>query len=332
MKKIISLLFILFLSGCSYKDVSDSIYIASVAVEKNEDEYKGYFYLPSSVEVGNSNPDNKSKKGEIGISTGKHITDIFYNIEFSTSLSINYAHIATMVFHESILNNNDINELLQFFKNSHNFDFNFYIFVTQENIEDIYTFTNPNKESVINTLLVEPQNLSEQFLSADAIHYLNFSNYFYTKRCIHIPLIEIDYSWKIDDKDVEAYSARGLCYYQDGNYEIYESTNHNLQYLKTNEVLYYTDSTVSAILRNYNVKYRYKDSLVIKITGIIDKVVLNENIDVVKYLSNIINQYYKDAFAEFKTDVLNLKYYSNLYKKDYTLDNIVLDIKIKTVD
>jgi hypothetical protein len=323
---------ILFLCSCKFKDVSDSIYIASVAVEKVEDEYKGYFYLPSSVEVGNSNPDNESKKGEIGISTGKSITDIFYNIEFSISLSINYAHIATMVFHESILNNDDIDKLLQFFKNSHNFDFNFYIFITKENVENIYTFTNPNKESVINTLLVEPHNLEEQFLSANAIHYLTFSNYFYTKRCIPVPLIEIDYSWKIDDKDIEAYSARGLCYYHNGEYEMYEYMDQKLEYLKSNELLYYSDNKISLTLRNYKVKYKYKDNLEIIITGIIDRVVINEDVDVTKYMTDVVTKYIIDILDEVKQDFLNLEYYSSIYKKDYTLDAIVLNIKIKTVD
>ena len=332
MKIMISILFLLTLTACKHKTVSDSIYIASVAVEKTEDEYKGYFYLPSSVEVGNSNPDNNTKKGEVGISTGKCVTDIFYNIEFSTSLSINYAHISTMIFHESMLNNDDIDRLLQFFKNSHDFDFNFYIFTTSEKIEDIYTFTNPNKESVINTLLVEPQNLKDQLLSADAIHYLSFCNYFYSKRCIHIPLIELDYLWNIDDEKTDAYNARGLCYYENGAYEMHSYNSISLEYLKSNDLLYYSDDIISLSLRDYKVKYQYKDNLIIKIKGKADKVVMKKEEDIDAYINKAIERIILDIIYIPKTDFLNLKYYSSLYKKDYALESIALDIKIKTVD
>ena len=331
MKKIISLVFLLILCGCDFKDVSDSIYIASVAVEKNGDEYKGYFYLPSSIEVGNSNPNEESKQGEIGISTGKNITDIFYNIDFSTSLSINYAHIATMIFHESILNNEDIDMLLNFFKDSYDFDFNFYIFATKESIEDIYTFTNPNKESIINTLLVAPHNHSEQFLGADALHFLNFCNYFYTKRCIHIPLIELDYSWKIDDKDTDAYNARGVCFYHDGRYKLINYDEYNLEYLKSNDVIFYSDDNVSVTLRNYKVKYQYKDKIKIKIRGDIDRLVTKDEINIEAYIYDSIKKYVNDTINNLDVDYLNRDYYSKILKKDYSLDDVVLDIRVRTV-
>lgn len=53
MKKLIILLVFL-LTGCSSSSITDSVYIASVGLDYEDNEYKGYFYLPSSVDVGAS--------------------------------------------------------------------------------------------------------------------------------------------------------------------------------------------------------------------------------------------------------------------------------------
>jgi hypothetical protein len=115
-------------------------------------------------------------------------------------------------------------------------------------------------------------------------------------------------------------------------YNIHEYMDQKLEYLKSNELLYYSDNKISLTLRNYKVKYKYKDNLEIIITGIIDRVVINEDVDVTKYMTDVVTKYIIDISDEVKQDFLNLEYHSSIYKKDYTLDAIVLNIKIKTVD
>ena len=115
MKKIFMLI-VLFLSSCQIKNTTDTIFVASVALDKVDNTYNGYFYIPSSVEVG-SESSKSDAKGKIGEAHASKIIDLFYEISFSASQKINFAHISTLILHESVLNNNDINELLQFIKN-----------------------------------------------------------------------------------------------------------------------------------------------------------------------------------------------------------------------
>ena len=53
MIKLILLSVLLMLGGCGI-DISESLFIASIGFEKEENEIKGYFYLPLSNDVGKS--------------------------------------------------------------------------------------------------------------------------------------------------------------------------------------------------------------------------------------------------------------------------------------
>ena len=55
MKKLILVILVIFLlSACKAGNtIYNSLYMASIGFEKNEEVYTGYFYLPSSVSVGN---------------------------------------------------------------------------------------------------------------------------------------------------------------------------------------------------------------------------------------------------------------------------------------
>ena len=44
MKKIISVFILLLVSGCSVQRITEVLFIASIGIEKEEDEYIGYFY------------------------------------------------------------------------------------------------------------------------------------------------------------------------------------------------------------------------------------------------------------------------------------------------
>jgi hypothetical protein len=317
---------ILLLSSCEAKNTTNTIYVASLTVDKKDDIYNGYFYIPSSIEVG-SEAASGDAKGKIGEAKSEKIIDLFYEISFSASLKISFAHISTLILHESILNYDDINELLQFLKNSNRFDFNFYILSTNVSGKDIYSLTSSNNEKLITTMIVEPQNAMDVFVSTPPIHYLNFSRDFYSNKTIKLPLIETKKEWELDD-EVKSYMARGISFINKEKTNVYSYQELDFRYLTSSKGLFISERDISFTIINYNVDIKYKESIEIKVSGRIENYDKKINIDPNQIIKDKINNLINELKDE--CDFININYYNNLSKKKYNIDNIVYNIKITT--
>lgn len=199
MKKIlIVFLFILTLSSCkNASDIYESLYIASMGIEKIEDEYQAHFLLPSSMDVGS----NKSESNESDVAKIKadNLKDLIKNIKDSSLLTINLKHISSFILHTSILNEEDLKDLIDLIKNSNDFDYNFYMFTTEEKIEEIYKIKNPNQESIVYTMLVEPNESKFLLKNSKPVHFLNMCRDFLGNKGIKLPYIELASVWDEND-------------------------------------------------------------------------------------------------------------------------------------
>ncbi|MDE7161992.1 MAG: hypothetical protein K2N65_04450, partial [Anaeroplasmataceae bacterium] len=87
---------ILILASCENYDISKILFIASVGIEKKEDSFQGYFYLPLSSDIGKTESTENSGKGEFAKTEGKTIQELFTNIQATTSLNINFRHVSSI--------------------------------------------------------------------------------------------------------------------------------------------------------------------------------------------------------------------------------------------
>lgn len=118
MKKIISLFLLIpiLLCGCELQNISQVLFIASIGVEKEEDTYIGYFYLPLSSDVGKTENKENQGIGQYAKVEGKTLAEVFENIQFSTELEVNLRHASSMVIHKDLMNDDFLNELIAFVK------------------------------------------------------------------------------------------------------------------------------------------------------------------------------------------------------------------------
>ena len=158
-------------------------------VEKEEDTYIGYFYLPLSSDVGKTENKENQGIGQYAKVEGKTLAEVFENIQFSTELEVNLRHASSMVIHKDLMNDDFLNELIAFVKKDAGIDYNFYLFVTEDKMEDIFQFENPNKESVIYSVLVSTLDSPSIYMAANPIHFVKFAREFYSNRCISFPLL-----------------------------------------------------------------------------------------------------------------------------------------------
>lgn len=210
---IIILILIIALSSCQNKtDIYESLYIASMGIEKVEDEYQAHFLLPSSLDVGS----NKSESNESDVAKIKadNLNDLIENIKNSSLLTINLKHISSFILHTSILNEKDLKDLIDLIKDSNDFDYNFYMFTTEEKIEEIYKIKNPNQESIVYTMLVEPNESRFLLENSKPVHYLSMCRDFLDNKEIKLPYIELASIWDKNDSIRCEYNL----IYKDNNY------------------------------------------------------------------------------------------------------------------
>ncbi len=323
MKFIIIFLSIIFLSSCNTFDISKTLFIASVGIEQTDDKYVGYFYLPLSSDIGSSDLNDNKGQGHYAKTKGNNIYELFYNLENSSSLTINLKHISSIVLNETLLNHVFIEELLNYIKYSLNVDFNFYIFITKEKLEDIYSFKNPNKESVLNSLLVSTSDVENNYLVTKPLHFLAFARQYYNNKSILLPLLDLEEIWNIDSNYEKNFHIQsGIYYYKDNIKEVIK--NPSSPYINTVKSFYDKIDNNLICFKKYKFKMDYK------------KEVINIYYNYQAYNQNDLNEENVNKHIlkrnlkylnEFESlDPLNLNYYSYVYNKKISYDNIKINI------
>ncbi len=311
------------LTGCkAANQIYSNMYIASIGFEYKDDEYIGYFFLPSSMSVGNTDSSSSEKSpAEIAVVKGKNIADIFNNLDLSTTLKMNLKHISSVVLHESVLNEEDLNDLIWYVKSSNTFDYNFYVFTTKDDIKEIYQIKNPNEESVILTMLCEPISSSYAYTAADPLHFLNFCRDYYNGKVLSFALIEPTKIW---NEENDSTYCRGVTFYKTGEPHIFSYEEENFEFLKSNESLNYSDDNLSVLLSDYHCKISYKKQVRIEIEAKY-KIMYSNILEEKYYLENLIQENIQSLIDRYQNEIdfLNLAYH------DSNLKNITISVKLK---
>ncbi len=321
---LLCLLFGIFLVGCEFQNISEVLFIASVGFEKTEEGYAGFFYLPMSDDIGKSDTAEGKGSGQYAKVEGKNISEVFQNIQISTELKINMRHASSMVFNVELLNDEFIEEFIQFIKNASCIDFNFYLFATEDKMEDVYSFENPNKESVLNSVLVSSMDSPSIYLAAQPIHFLEFCRMYYTDRSIQLPLLLVEKIWTIDSEEVQSYHCADCVYFYQNQVRVVKD-DAGSPYLKTNKHFYDVLESYQIGLLNYHLTIDYENLLKITVESKYVKFTADfiEPQQIEHHIENRIQTYlttWKDI------DPLNLEYYNKVYRKESSYDNVRIDI------
>ncbi|HIT49671.1 MAG TPA: hypothetical protein IAD46_01460 [Candidatus Pelethenecus faecipullorum] len=327
MKKIISLFLLIpiLLCGCELQNISQVLFIASIGVEKEEDTYIGYFYLPLSSDVGKTENKENQGIGQYAKVEGKTLAEVFENIQFSTELEVNLRHASSMVIHKDLMNDDFLNELIAFVKKDAGIDYNFYLFVTEDKMEDIFQFENPNKESVIYSVLVSTLDSPSIYMAANPIHFVKFAREFYSNRCISFPLLIAEELWNIEQQEAKTIHCKDAAFYYDDQVTIVR--DERSCYMKSNHIFYDDLKEQSFSLRNYHWKVAFKEQPIIKITSkytVLSPSDILEQ-DIKKHIEETVLSFIHDYENQ---DILNLTYYSAIYGQKYTYENIHVEIKL----
>ena len=312
---------LLLLSGCSV-DISESLFIASIGFEMKDEKINGYFYIPLSSDVGKANEEGKGS-GEFVRVAGDTIEQVFNNVDAVNSININLKHVSSVVLNESLFNDEFILEFINYVKYSNRLDYNFYLFTTTEKMEDIYSFKNPNQESVLNSLLVISGDNAGIRLVADPVHYLDFCKKYYSQRSILIPMLDIEELWNIEGEKEKNFYPQSAIYFYKGNVcEVKKEKGS--PYFKS-KINFYDEIEKEPI---YFSKYK----MALSREGIIKIILKYESFDkkverskVAKLVENRINDYLR-KYSEY--DPLDLAFLNEVYNNNLKYSDLKIKINI----
>lgn len=324
----LSVVSIFLLASCDQFDISKILFIASVGVEKKDDELQGYFYLPLSSDIGKSENGENKGQGQFAKTSGKTIPELFDNIQSATSLTINFRHVSSIVLNVELYNKEFIEELIDFIKYSLDIDFNCYMFATEEKLEEIYDFKNPNEESVLTSLLVSTSDASSLYLVAPPLHFLKFARDYFKERSILIPLLVLEEIWTIESKETKSFHAQSaLIYFKDEQMLVIEDPSS--PYFLTLSQFSDDMDQVPILFTDYSFKADFKEQLYLEASFKYEIYKSDSKISR-KEIEDFVKKRITDYLKQYeKVDPLNIAYFNYVYGTNCSYDKVDIKVNIK---
>lgn len=157
------LLSLLILSGCwDAKELGEESYVTALGIDYSDNQYTIYTQLLdfSSIVTQENNKAAEPIPLYIGEVSGRTINDAIFDLYRTTQIPINWSHIGTIIYSESVLNHGleEVHESLQ--KNGE-FRYTPWVFGAKGSIREILTITGFFQLPPLYTILYSPEKMFE---------------------------------------------------------------------------------------------------------------------------------------------------------------------------
>ena len=307
MKKYLIALLLIIASLCfplytnDYVDITHMVTVSSIGLSYENDEINVYAYVINNYTMSKSdfNTSSTNSAATIITSKSKTIDNAFFLMKDTIFVNLNFSHVESFVLHESFINDKNINNLINFISDTRDFYPKFNIYITKDNLSEIYNIDYFNDTSSYYSLLTEYKSVIEHHHTTfvDLINDFTEPNYF-----VLYPSITLIDILKKDNKVAKSLKIDGYYYDNNGIFNQITYQNDTLLYLlySTNDI-FFSINKQNYLLKSYSLKtMRLFDKLYIffysrsSYDGSLNKLFKNY----------IINLYDKGV------DVYNLKYFN----------------------
>lgn len=332
-KKLIIVLLIIFsilpffLKRNDYNDITNIIHINSIGINYNKElnEFECYFYILNNFNVVNSkiSSSNIDNLAYIIKTNNDSLDNALNDIYTKINSKINFSHLKSVIFTIDFLSSNNIIKFYDYIKNNTSFYYNFYIFTTKSNLNNLFNINNFSDISAYHTVILRPDLINTYHL----VTYNDYTNIILNKDyTLLIPNIDVlEDSFYKQDKPHNILEING---YSSFNNKVYQTT------IFTNELSYYkwlmslSDEHILIDIYNLyikNGKYKvYKKNKNIFISYTISAILLNNPnneklVDLENKISYLIKREIYNLYNDMNyknIDVFNIKY---LYKNPYNI-------------
>ena len=276
-----------------YIDITHMVSLSSIGISYEENKINIHSYVINNTSMSKTDYNTSSSNNNSIIikTTNDTFEEAFFDLMNSTALVVDFSHIETLILHTSVFNEQLIKELTNYIVNQKKFYPKFNIYVTNENLNEIYNINFLNDTSSYYTLLTEYKSDIEYHKTTfiDLTNDFYEDNFFIMYPCIKLNKNilsnnEIKTSISIDgyyyfDKDIKKiqFNELPLLYFlYSTNDVIFKITNEN--YYLSNYSLR-TFKLHNKLYLLYYIKSTYQDDLKFIIKDLIISL-YNEGIDV----------------------------------------------------
>lgn len=309
MKKFLLILLLLISFLClpyhnnDYIDITHMVNVSSVGIDYKNDQYLIYAYVINNYTMSKNdyNTSSNSKPATVITSTGKTIEKALFKLYDSVFVKLNFSHIETLVLQKKFITTQNVSKLINYISTNNDFYPKFNIFITDEEITDIYNIDYFSDTSSYYNILTEYKSEIEHHHTTfiDLINDFEENNYF-----VIYPSLKLNKNIIRDEK-------KGNSLYIDGYFYILNGMLNKIDF-NDNSLLYLLYST-NDISFNYNGRNYFLNGFSIK------KFILNKKLYILFYSKSNYDGNFKDlirynilSLYNKNIDVYNLRYFNIL--------------------
>lgn len=324
----IALLIICFIPFISrkndYVDVTTVISVNSLCIDYDEEkqEIAVYFYVLNNYNVAQSelSSSNFDKLAYVTKIVGPNFAKIFEKFKKISNVFIHYNHLRTVILTNKFLNHDDNPKIFyDFIRNTTIIYPTFYIYTTDDKIEEIYQIETFSDISAYHTLLINPKSIKTYKLTTymDFVKAYNISNY-----TLKIPRISsAEDTVTKQDQEIKTVIFDG--------YSIYQFNKPTITYLeKEMPYIHWLNEISNTVVKigeyslfikdgNYHIKQK-NGKITINYTLNATTTISHESFfdnSLYEYLKKTITDELQTLFNKTiadEIDIFNIKYYLNL--------------------
>ncbi len=323
----IIILLLFTLTGCpKYNDVSLTTQAVSLGIDYQDEQ----FVL--TVQIINHNKNSTAEIGSTLADTSSHTTatnkgdtinQALDKIRITLLNELQLSFTESIVIHKNVIENEKLEHIIETILDSKELMPTLNIFLTEENIESIYTYNNLNNSSTYFSSLLQPnehfekEGLIKPITFVEIIRYYN-EQYYNT----FIPTVKIDdETWTENEENIKMLYIDGACTFDKLDMKACYTTEKNkgIKYLFKNPELSQTDNDNEIDFELLNSKPTLtikNDKYVFKYTALLKLKQKPQDLSNEQAVKNV-NEYIKEQILEFYEqnkqngiDVLNLDDYS----------------------
>ncbi len=342
-KKILLFLNIIFLTllcGCNSKisniyNISTTVFVDSAGIDYNKEtgKFTLYYHSPSSFSLITSEMGSASTENTYHIAKTEcdSIYDGIKKIAQNSERSILLTHIRSFIFSESFLSMENLKNFNQFIKTYKYITTDFAIYVTKDNIEDLYSFKNTDNNSYYSILTELDKDIPYK-----TIKYYEFAN------AISEPYMQVQFQtvtknddiWSNDKDKLTSVQLNGIVLINENENLFLNNEDYKFILIMYND--YYTTINIEDTSFNLiNTKYTINEKkLKVKSEIYATNVGENNSEKLISKLEDYIIKYFIEFYTETSSkgfdpfQIKDLLYRKNKLKDDFNLETISFEYDI----
>ncbi|MFJ5789061.1 Ger(x)C family spore germination protein [Lysinibacillus sp. NPDC093197] len=340
-KKILSIMLLAFttlLSGCwDVTEPQRMYYVHALGIDYKDGNYETYMQIIDFANIAKSEQPNnpQAQQAEIGHAKGKTIEDSLFDLYHSIDQKAFWGHITYIILSEEVMNNNKVNQVLDFLTRYRETRYQIWIYGTKEPLDKLLVVTPINNKALTLSKLGDPINSfkQESFVRPIDLRKLVIGLNEPSHE-VYLPLVSIDRGWvsskgqseSVEIKGITLLSKEGLKGFltEENANGIKWMNNETIRSEITGQIgeqkqfvtitLDHLKVLISPVVKNENVQFDIEIKMEANVLGITEEITTEEIRQLVKkQVEKEVRETFKESLA-LNTDIYRLS--EQLYRKD----------------